>query len=162
SLLFALPLLTTAITTFYMFRMWFLTFTGEPRDHHVHEHAHESPWPMTVPLIVLAFFSVVVSWPWLRAPDEAQSWYQWSWPVSKPEPSHLEAQIHHAQHPAVIADFGRVAHDPFWSGKTDKPPDLHVRYKAEESHGLAGILALLAAVLGAVFASMLYFFRVMD
>src|SRR5437588_2965264 len=31
SLLFALPLLTAGITTFYMFRMWFLTFAGAPR-----------------------------------------------------------------------------------------------------------------------------------
>src|SRR5262249_39585285 len=38
-LLFLLPLVTAGITTFYMFRMWFMTFTGEPRDRHVHEHA---------------------------------------------------------------------------------------------------------------------------
>ena len=31
-LLFLLPLVTAGITTFYMFRMWFLTFTGKPRD----------------------------------------------------------------------------------------------------------------------------------
>ena len=42
-LLFLLPLLTAGLTTFYMFRMWFLTFTGQPRDEHVYEHAHESP-----------------------------------------------------------------------------------------------------------------------
>ena len=51
--------MTAGITTFYMFRMWFMTFTGEPRDQHVYEHAHESPRLMTVPLIVLAVFSVV-------------------------------------------------------------------------------------------------------
>ncbi len=38
-LLFLIPLVTAGLTTFYMFRMWFLTFTGKPRDHHVHEHA---------------------------------------------------------------------------------------------------------------------------
>ena len=48
-LLFVLPLLTAGITTFYMFRMWFMTFTGEPKDHHVYEHAHESPATMTIP-----------------------------------------------------------------------------------------------------------------
>ncbi len=32
-----------AITAFYMFRLWFMTFAGEPRDHHVYDHAHESP-----------------------------------------------------------------------------------------------------------------------
>ena len=54
-LLFLLPLVTAGLTAFYMFRMWFMTFTGKPRDHHVYEHAHESPWLMTVPLIVWRF-----------------------------------------------------------------------------------------------------------
>src|SRR5207253_10849135 len=40
----------------------FLTFTGKPRDEHVYEHAHESPWTMTVPLILLAALSVGVAW----------------------------------------------------------------------------------------------------
>ena len=68
-----LPLVTAGITTFYMFRMWFLTFTGKPRDQHVYEHAHESPWMMTMPLIVLAVFSVCVAWGWpaVRTPRRA-------------------------------------------------------------------------------------------
>jgi NADH-quinone oxidoreductase subunit L len=63
-LLLLLPLVTTALTAFYMFRLWFLTFAGQPRDSQVHEHAHESPAVMTVPLIVLAVFSVGVAWGW--------------------------------------------------------------------------------------------------
>src|SRR5262249_26107852 len=61
-LLFLLPLVTAAITCFYMFRMWFMTFLGTPRDAHIHEHAHESPKVMTVPLIILAVCSVLVGW----------------------------------------------------------------------------------------------------
>ena len=61
-LLFLLPLMTAGITTFYMFRMWFMTFTGPPRDEHVYEHAHESPRWMTIPLIVLAVCSIAVAW----------------------------------------------------------------------------------------------------
>ncbi|HEV3383587.1 MAG TPA: proton-conducting transporter membrane subunit, partial [Gemmata sp.] len=63
-LLLLLPLITTALTAFYMFRLWFLTFAGEPRDQHTHEHAHETPAVMTVPLIVLAAFSIGVAWGW--------------------------------------------------------------------------------------------------
>ena len=63
-LLFALPLLTAGLTAFYMFRLWFLTFAGQPRDEHVDNHAHESPAVMTVPLIVLALFSIGVAWGW--------------------------------------------------------------------------------------------------
>jgi NADH-quinone oxidoreductase subunit L len=51
-----------AITAFYMFRMWCMTFTGKPRNHHRYEHAHESPKVMYVPLIVLAFFATAVAW----------------------------------------------------------------------------------------------------
>jgi NADH:ubiquinone oxidoreductase subunit 5 (subunit L)/multisubunit Na+/H+ antiporter MnhA subunit len=49
-----------AITAFYMFRLWYMTFAGQPRDHHVYEHAHESPRIMYLPLVVLAVFAVFV------------------------------------------------------------------------------------------------------
>jgi NADH-quinone oxidoreductase subunit L len=41
-----------------MFRIYFLTFAGEPRDHHKFEHAHESPPSMWVPLVILAVPSI--------------------------------------------------------------------------------------------------------
>ena len=56
-LLFITPLVTAGITSFYMFRLWFLTFAGTPRDAHVYEHCHETPSIMTTPLIVLAFLA---------------------------------------------------------------------------------------------------------
>jgi NADH-quinone oxidoreductase subunit L len=51
-----------ALTAFYMFRLWFMTFAGTPRDHHVAEHAHESPQVMVMPLLVLAVLAVVAGW----------------------------------------------------------------------------------------------------
>jgi NADH-quinone oxidoreductase subunit L len=62
------------VTAFYSFRMYFLVFHGKERfdqnpdahhhDHHGHhgkpEHPHESPWVVTVPLILLAIPSVVI------------------------------------------------------------------------------------------------------
>ena len=50
------------LTAFYMFRLWFMTFAGKPRDHHVAEHAHESPSVMVTPLLVLAVLAVVAGW----------------------------------------------------------------------------------------------------
>lgn len=50
---------TAAMTAFYMFRLIFLTFFGKPRDAHLYEIAHENPPVMTIPLMVLAFFSAV-------------------------------------------------------------------------------------------------------
>jgi len=51
-----------AITAFYMFRLWYLTFAGSPRDHHRYDHAHESPPVMYVPLVVLAILAIGVAW----------------------------------------------------------------------------------------------------
>ena len=46
-------------TSFYSWRLMFLTFYGDARgDKHTHEHAHESPWTMTVPLGVLAIGAI--------------------------------------------------------------------------------------------------------
>lgn len=47
-----------ALTSFYMFRLIFLTFTGKPRNEELYDHAHESPMVMVLPLVVLAVFSL--------------------------------------------------------------------------------------------------------
>jgi proton-translocating NADH-quinone oxidoreductase chain L len=115
--LFAIPAVGAILTAFYMFRMWFLIFDGEPRgfpapaapevdhghfeadahaDHNVHaahsaghghhhhsnpvEHAHESPPIMTVPLLILAVFSVFVGWSPLLLPIPGLSAF-WNTPV---------------------------------------------------------------------------------
>jgi NADH:ubiquinone oxidoreductase subunit 5 (subunit L)/multisubunit Na+/H+ antiporter MnhA subunit len=54
--------LAAFMTAFYMFRLWFMTFTGKPRDQHAYDHAHESPYNMTVPLMILAFLSIFAGW----------------------------------------------------------------------------------------------------
>ncbi|HVT45007.1 MAG TPA: NADH-quinone oxidoreductase subunit L [Thermoanaerobaculia bacterium] len=47
-------------TAFYMFRLFYLTFMGIFRGTHEQEHhLHESPWTMTLPLVVLAALSAV-------------------------------------------------------------------------------------------------------
>jgi NADH-quinone oxidoreductase subunit L len=55
--LFIVTLLTAGITAFYMFRIVIYTFFGHARDHHKYDHAHESPFTMAFPLIVLAGLS---------------------------------------------------------------------------------------------------------
>lgn len=57
-LLFLMPLMGAGITAFYMFRLWFYTFAGKPRDEHVYEHAHESPRVMLIPLFILSLFAI--------------------------------------------------------------------------------------------------------
>ena len=60
--IFIIMLLSAGITAFYMFRLIFMTFFGEPKDKEKYDHAHESPWTMTVPLMVLAALSIGPMW----------------------------------------------------------------------------------------------------
>jgi len=80
--LWAIGLITAGLTSFYMFRLWFLTFFGDFRcaeheeskaappahgshassDAHGHGGVHESPPIMLVPLVILAILSLVGGW----------------------------------------------------------------------------------------------------
>lgn len=60
ALVFAIGLIVSLMTCFYMFRLFFLTFTGKFRGSQEQQHhLHESPSSMTLPLIILAVFSVI-------------------------------------------------------------------------------------------------------
>jgi NADH-quinone oxidoreductase subunit L len=68
-LLWFVGLVTAGMTSFYMFRLWFKTFFGQPcfeehaSDAHGDTHdVHESPWIMLFPLVVLAILSVIGGW----------------------------------------------------------------------------------------------------
>ena len=59
-LLYGIALFAALLTAFYMFRLYFVTFTGTFRGTHDQEHhLHESPAAMTFPLIVLAILSII-------------------------------------------------------------------------------------------------------
>jgi NADH-quinone oxidoreductase subunit L len=60
--LFIIGTFTAFLTAYYMGRECFVVFFGKPRDPHAYEHAHESPWVMTLPLILLAVFSIIAGW----------------------------------------------------------------------------------------------------
>jgi NADH-quinone oxidoreductase subunit L len=58
--LYAIGIITAVLTAFYVTRALWMTFYGEPRDHHLYDHAHESPRVMTLPLSALAVGSAVL------------------------------------------------------------------------------------------------------
>lgn len=61
--LWTLGIVTVGLTALYMFRLLFMTFYGASRVEPVKaHHLHESPPVMTVPLIVLAIFSIIGGW----------------------------------------------------------------------------------------------------
>jgi NADH-quinone oxidoreductase subunit L len=50
---------TVFLTAFYMFRQFFLTFTGTPRDKKLYENARDAGWQMFIPLLVLSVLAFV-------------------------------------------------------------------------------------------------------
>jgi NADH-quinone oxidoreductase subunit L len=126
-LLFLLPLLTAGITAFYMFRLWFFTFAGEPRDQHVHDHAHESPWIMTAPLLILSVFAAFCA-----AGGEGGPLFLM---LRGSEPAHVASGVSAAVEGALTLPGHHAIH---------------------EVHGTAGMWALVAAIAGTLLAYVLY------
>lgn len=58
--LFWIGVFTAFLTAFYIFRLVFITFFGEPSEKS--KHAHESPKVMTVPMLILAVLSICAGW----------------------------------------------------------------------------------------------------
>ncbi len=112
------------MTMFYMMRLMYMTFWGEPKNQEKYDHAHESPPVMTIPLIALAILAVLGAGtvlPWQTASD---TWYAAL--VQRPEAvaaavtagmpqvtetfHHLHEGMHHAEHSAhYVALFVSLA-----------------------------------------------------
>jgi len=108
------------MTTFYMFRLVFLTFHGAPGDQHKHDHAHESPPVMAIPLIVLAVFAFLGGGTINPLPHFEHLWFNEL--VVQPEsaaaaglglqghdPEHWEHALHAAHYPALITSLLAIA-----------------------------------------------------
>ena len=60
--LYAVGLVTAFMTSFYMFRLFYLTFLGKSRSEDHGHHPHESPAIMLIPLVILAILSICGGW----------------------------------------------------------------------------------------------------
>jgi NADH-quinone oxidoreductase subunit L len=97
---FICTVLAAFLTAFYSWRLLFMTFHGQSRaDHHVLEHAHESPWVMLGPLVVLAFGAVFAG----RLLDD--------WFIGADWQHFWNGAIFNGPHNAVIENLDHV---PFW------------------------------------------------
>lgn len=132
-LLFVVPLITAGITAFYMFRLWFITFAGPPRNPEVYEHAHESPWVMVGPLMVLSALAIFVA-----VGGEEGALYR------------------------LIAASESIAREHAQSSQQVLHVILPGHHEQHEVHATAGGLALVAALLGTVLASVMYGRRMID
>jgi NADH-quinone oxidoreductase subunit L len=63
-LLFSFAIITVFLTAFYIFRLFFVVFMGKEKEEN---HVHESPKVMTIPMVILAIFSIIAGFvgsPW--------------------------------------------------------------------------------------------------
>jgi NADH-quinone oxidoreductase subunit L len=75
-IVWAMGILGAVMTAFYMFRLIFLTFHGKERlEPDVKKHIHESPPIMTIPLAILAFFSIIAGY--IGLPAVVGKKYNW-------------------------------------------------------------------------------------
>ncbi len=74
-LLWILGVFGALMTAFYMFRLYFLVFKGKYKgDEKTHQHIHESPKVMWIPLAILAILAIAGGWIGLPAFTGAQHW----------------------------------------------------------------------------------------
>jgi NADH-quinone oxidoreductase subunit L len=127
-----------ALTAFYMFRLWFMTFLGQPRDEHIYAHAHESPKVMYVPLVILAVFAVIAGW-------------------NVPFTDVGLAPLLEQARPLGTAEG--ASHGLFLHALT--MPAEHLSH-AHEIHVPVTAIAFSVALAGFLFASVIYWWRILD
>ncbi len=155
-LLFVMTLLAAGITAFYMFRLIFMTFFGEPRNQEMHEMAHESPLSMTVPLIVLAILSF---------PVVNTLWFNKDYVKPPPQP-HLHAPQHAYLAPDSKTGGQSVALSLFGvseavAAEEEGGHDTHAD-DGHHGHGPAHTIAMVLSIIVAgsgIFLSWLFYHR---
>jgi len=147
---------TAFLTSFYMFRLLFLTFFGSYRgdadkadhghDPHGHGHGgiHESPKVMLVPLVILAVFSFVGGWIGIPA----------AWGGSNHFEKFLEP-VFHASSPAATPEHAITGEAPI-AEQTTETPESQTDHRMERI--FTGI-SVVAGLLGLALAGLLYWQR---
>jgi NADH-quinone oxidoreductase subunit L len=129
-----LLLVTLPLTAMYMARVYMLTFTGEPKDHHVHEHAHESGPVMSFPLILLAVLAVLAGFVVFEPVGKAVGFHDSfvtmvdSAIAEAPHGFHFDLPL--AIISTVLVLGGLVGAKYFWAGAGEKAAAMQQRFPA--------------------------------
>ncbi len=152
-LLFLVPLVTAGITAFYMFRLWFFTFAGTPRDQHLYDHAHESPAVMTAPLLVLSVFAAFCA----VGGEHGPLFHMLK--ASQPQTAAAGLMDPDAE---IRLPAPHYVHGHMDATGNHLPVEQHAAAEATSPHAKAGSYALLAAFAGFLLAYLLYGLRVVN
>ncbi len=166
---FMMLVIAAFMTSFYSWRLMFLTFYGTPRgDHHAYDHAHESPRPMLIPLAVLAVGAIFAGMIWYKpffgdhhavnsffqvpAEHEAEAGHGEAPAETHAEtaaPAETHAEAAPAAEAAVAAPVGAIF----------MAPDNHVLTEAHESPAIVKLSPFLAMLGGFILAYVFYIRR---
>ncbi len=145
----AFGFIVALMTAFYMFRLVIVTFHGVPKNKEKFDHAHESPFVMVMPLVVLSALSLFIWYtPLPHAPDAG--WFISDW-VKTPQtvvPENLRFDFMKSSAPGEIN--GEVVHSASYTEA------LH------HAHYPAMALSLIVAGLGILLAFLMYQWKKID
>jgi len=126
---FACTVGAAALTSFYSWRLIFVTFHGHPHDRSHYDHAHESPMVMLVPLAFLAAGSILAGYPFkdLFAGEDIAAFFRGS--LRFAEDNHIIEEMHHvpawvAVAPTVMMALGFLVAWQFYIRKPELPGEL--------------------------------------
>ncbi len=149
------------MTAFYMFRLVFLTFHGEPKRPDVDAHIHESPMTMKLPIITLAALSMWVFYAF-NPLGGANGWFMQAVPTP---PTVTGAHWYEYQGHGSSAEHGAQVegeHALAKSGVTLTDAQSGFEHASHEAHYPAMVTSLLVAGLGILIAFAIYRRRMVD
>jgi len=145
------------MTSFYSWRLMFMTFFGKPRgDHHAYDHAHESPKVMLIPLGVLAMGAVFSGMLWYNVffGEEAKvrSWFGMPAGIEHAEAGHGTEGKDHAAATATGGEAVADSHAATTATGGEAAAEDHAAATATEAEAAPATgQAVLTPVQGAVF-----------
>ncbi|SNT71705.1 NADH-quinone oxidoreductase subunit L [Paracoccus seriniphilus] len=160
---FWMLVIAAAFTSFYSWRLMFMTFWGKPRgDQHAHDHAHESPRVMTIPLGVLAigaiFAGMVWYGPFFGSHDKLTQFFHMGHGEAHATQEHGEAEhdAHAIAEPAGDEEHAAADIPAPVGGAVYMHPDNHVLDEAHHAPTWVKVSPFIAMVLGFLLAWIFY------
>ena len=168
---YAIPYLMGALgaglTAFYMFRMMFFTFWGEPKDQGVYDYCHTEKfkWNRNLPLLLLAVFTLgwffsgsFTGQGFIKFAGEKYEWFKIL--VVKPEPSSF---VQHTKKSWGFRDNRESIDHPRASyGNFDYGLSKEREHQLHSAHVISAIVSCIIAFLGIFFAFLFYFSKSLD
>ncbi|MBI1925228.1 hypothetical protein HYR99_13380 [Candidatus Poribacteria bacterium] len=180
-LLFGMALFSAGITAFYMFRLIFMTFTGQTRNQEMYDHAHESPNSMAIPLIILAIlsFPIVNKWSfesYVKAPEQPHGGMSAHAPLT-PHPSPQPASLREGQgvrvgsaEPILMAEAGvsdAAEEHPTTGSHVEQSEIPHsgtegAAHGHSPAHNIAMVLSIIIALSGIGLSALFYYWKTLS